>query len=92
MSTLEEDKIKECKIIFDMFDEDKDDKININELGDCLRICGGAPSQQELSTIIQNLEENKKQYISFEIFIKILERILNTQDSEEDLINNLNIK
>ena len=87
MSTLEEDKLKECKIIFDMFDENKDNKISLNELGDILRICGAAPSQQELIMIIKNLEENGNENISFEIFIKLLERLLNTQDSEEDLIN-----
>ena len=87
MSTLEEDKLKECKIIFDMFDENKDNKISLNELGDILRICGAAPSQQELMMIIKNLEENGNENISFEIFIKLLERLLNTQDSEEDLIN-----
>ena len=77
MSTLEEDKLKECKIIFDMFDENKDNKISLNELGDILRICGAAPSQQELMMIIKNLEENGNENISFEIFIKLLERLLN---------------
>ena len=84
---FEEDKLKECQLIFDMFDEDKDNQITIKELGDSLRICGAAPSQQELNIIIKNLEDNKKELISFETFIKLLERFLSTQDSEEDLIN-----
>ena len=87
MSILEEDKLKECKLIFDMFDEDKDNKITIQELADCLRICGAAPNQQELKMIIKNLEDNKKEYISFETFLKLLEKLLIKQDSEEDLIN-----
>ena len=37
--------------------------------------------------IIKNLEDNKNEYIPFDIFIKLLERLLSTQDSEEDLIN-----
>ena len=87
MSSLEEDKIKECKIIFDMFDKDRDTKITTNELGDCLRVCGAAPSQQELEMIIQNLEENSNQYISFDKFLVLLEKLLENQDSEEDIIN-----
>ena len=87
MSMLEEDKLKECKLIFDMFDEDKDEQILIDVLGDCLRICGAAPSQQELDKIIKKYENSKEQSISFEIFIKLLERLLISQDSEEDLIN-----
>ena len=84
---LEEDKLKECKLIFDMFDEDKDEQILIDVLGDCLRICGAAPSQQELDKITKKYENSKEQSISFEIFIKLLERLLISQDSEEDLIN-----
>ena len=87
MSMLEEDKLKECKLIFDMFDENKDEQISIHVLGDCLRICGAAPSQQELDKITKKYENSKEQSISFEIFIKLLERLLISQDSEEDLIN-----
>ena len=87
MSQLDDDKIKECKLIFDMFDEDKDEQITVNLLGDCLRICGAAPSQQEIKMIIKNLEDNKREFINFETFLKLLEKLLLKQDSEEDLIN-----
>ena len=87
MYSLDDDKLKECKIIFDFFDKDKDAKISIKELGDCLRVCGAAPKQQELEIIIQTLEENGDIYISFENFLIIFERLLQNQDSEEDIIN-----
>ena len=87
MSSLEEDKLKECKIIFDMFDYDKDSKITTKELADCLRVCGAAPSEQELEMIIQGLEENGNEYISFEKFLVLLEKLLQNQDTEEDIIN-----
>ena len=89
MSSLDDDKIKECKIIFDMLDKDKDTKITTKELGDCLRICGTAPSQQELEMIIQELEENNNNLISFDKFLVFYEKILSNQDSEEDIINEL---
>ena len=89
MSSLDDDKIKECKIIFDMLDKDKDTKITTKELGDCLRICGAAPSQQELEMIIQELEENNNNLISFDKFLVFYEKILSNQDSEEDIINEL---
>ena len=87
MSSLDDDRIKECKIVFDMLDKDKDTKITTKELGDALRICGAAPSQQELDMMIQDLEENNNTLISFEKFLVLFEKILNNQDSEEDLIN-----
>ena len=89
MSSLDEDKLKECKIIFDNFDSDRDTKITTNELGDCLRVCGAAPSQQELEIIIQGIEENENKYISFEKFLSIFENLLQNQDTEEDIINEL---
>ena len=87
MSSLEEDKIKECKIIFDMFDSNRDSKITTKELGDCLRVCGAAPSQEDLEMIVQGLEENGDEYIPFEKFLVILEKLLQNQDTEEDIIN-----
>lgn len=87
MSILDEDKIKECKIVFDMFDEDKDTKIEIKVLGDVIRVCGGAPSQQELDEIIKNYSSKGKKYVAFEEFLETLNKILMHQESEEDIIN-----
>ena len=70
-----------------MLDKDKDTKITTKELGDCLRICGAAPSQQELDMMIQDLEENNNDLISFEKFLTLYSKIINNQDSEEDIIN-----
>ena len=89
MSSLEEDKLKECKIIFDMFDYDKDSKITTKELGDCLRVCGASPKDEDLESIIQGFEEKGNEYISFESFLLLLEDSLNDQDTEEDIINEL---
>ena len=87
MSTLDEDKIKECKIVFEMLDKDKDTKITTKELGNALRISGAAPSQQELEMIIQGLEESGNNLITFEKFLALFEKLINNQDSEEDIIN-----
>ena len=87
MSTLDEEKLKECKIVFDLFDKDKDGLIPTKELGNLMRILGAAPSNLELETIIQNLESNNHKLISFEKFIVIFQKKLESQDSEEDIIN-----
>ena len=86
MSSLDDDKLKECKIVFDLLDKDKDTKITTKELGDALRICGAAPSQQQLEMIIQGLEESGDNLISFEKFLVYFEKFINSQDSEEDII------
>ena len=88
MSILTEEKIKECKIIFDLIDKDKDAKINSEELGPALRVCGASPSQQELEMAIQG-SGDQSNLINFEKFIDIYEKLINNQDSEEDIINEL---
>ena len=88
MSILTDEKIKECKIIFDLIDKDKDTKISPEELGPALRACGASPSQQELEMLIQSSGDNSN-LITFEKFIDIYEKLINNQDSEEDIINEL---
>ena len=88
MSILTDEKLKECKIIFDLIDKDKDTKLTPEELGPALRVCGASPSQQELDMAIQS-SEDKSNLITFEKFINIYENLINNQDSEEDIINEL---
>ena len=88
MSILTDEKLKECKIIFDLIDKDKDTKLTPEELGPVLRVCGASPSQQELDMVIQS-SGDKSNLITFEKFINIYENLINNQDSEEDIINEL---
>ena len=88
MSILTDEKLKECKIIFDIIDKDKDTKLTPEELGPALRVCGASPSQQELDMAIQS-SGDKSNLITFEKFINIYENLINNQDSEEDIINEL---
>lgn len=87
MSSLEEDKIKECRIVFDEFDKDKDGNILTSDLGDVMRIVGAAPSEEEIDQIIEEIESNGDNLVNFETFLKIFENQLQNQDSEEDIIN-----
>ena len=76
------------KIIFDLIDKDKDTKITAEELGPALRACGASPSQQELEMAIQS-SGDKSNLINFEKFIDLYEKLINNQDSEEDIIDEL---
>ena len=88
MSILTDEKLKKCKIIFDLIDKDKDTKISPEELGPALRVCGASPSQQELEMVIQS-SGDQSNLITFEKFIDIYEKLINNQDSEDDIINEL---
>ena len=85
MTTLDEEKLKECKSVFEIFDKEKKGSITKNELGDLMRILGTSPTQDELENIISNLEN--PDLISYEKFLEIFKKKYEKKDTEEDIIN-----
>ena len=59
MSDLPEDKVTECKEVFDLFDKDKDGSITTKELGDVMRALGANPTQAELQEMINEGMQTK---------------------------------
>ena len=55
---LPEDKVTECKEVFDLFDKDKDGSITVKELGDVMRALGANPTQTELQEMINEVDSN----------------------------------
>ena len=49
---LQEEKVTECKEVFDLFDKDKDGAITTKELGDVMRALGANPTQAELQEML----------------------------------------
>ncbi len=49
---------KELKEYFEMFDRDKDGSINEKELGNILRSLGHDPTDQDLSEMINEVDNN----------------------------------
>ena len=85
MTTLDEEKLKECKSVFEIFDKEKKGSITKNELGDLMRILGTSPTQNELENIISSLEN--PDLISYEKFLEIFKKKYEKKDTEEDIIN-----
>ena len=67
---LTEEKIGECREVFDLFDKDKDGAITIKELGDVLRALGANPTQAELDEMIEEVDNNISQRIEFKQFLE----------------------
>ncbi|MCQ2817105.1 MAG: EF-hand domain-containing protein [archaeon] len=80
---LDEDKIKECKVVFDLFDDDHDGFLIKDKLGDIMRVLGAAPSADELANYIKKI---KGPNFDYKTFMNFFTDKLSSQESEEDLI------
>ena len=81
-----DERIAECKEIFDTFDRDRDGTISVKEIGDVLRAMGGTPSTQEINELISNFGHDSGN-IKFEAFLEIYDKKMKNIDSDEDLIS-----
>ncbi|MCQ2818842.1 MAG: EF-hand domain-containing protein [archaeon] len=84
---LTDEKLINCKIIFDLFDKDKDGIISTSELEETLRAVGQNPIQRELSPIINDIMKNYDNKINFAKFLEIYLQVKQTAFTEETLIN-----
>ena len=87
---LQEEKVTECKEVFDLFDKDKDGSITTKELGDVMRALGANPTQAELQEMIQEMinevDQDGSGKIEFKEFLDLFAKKMKDPDTEEDLI------
>lgn len=85
MDQLPEDKIKECKEIFDLFDHDADGSIEENELLNTLRALGLLPLSVEVDQQKKELSKGTGK-IKFCDFIEYFSQKWNESNPEQELI------
>ena len=83
---LQEEKIEECKEVFELFDKDKDGAITTKELGDVMRALGANPTQNELQKMINEVDQDGSGKIEFKVFLELFVKKMKDPDTEEDLI------
>lgn len=79
--------VAEFQDAFDLFDEDEDGRLTINELDKALRSCGLIFSESELQYSFQEQDPTNSGIIAFESFLKILAKNLDQPDIAEDMEN-----
>lgn len=85
MNELSEDKVKEIKEAFEIFDEDKDGYLNKNQLQLTLMCLGYNLQVSEVDEIFENFSLNKEE-IDFKRFADYLGKRNKEYDFEEELM------
>jgi calmodulin len=83
---LPEDKITECKVVFDLFDKNKDGSIVTKELGDVMIALGANPTQSELQEMINEVDKDGPGKIEFKEFLELFAKKMKVPETKEDLI------
>jgi calmodulin len=83
---LTEEQIAEFKEAFQIFDKDGDGSITTKELGTVMRSLGQNPSEEELSIMIEEVDEDGSGTIDFKEFLGLMARKMKETDTEEELI------
>ncbi len=86
MDDLPEDKIQECKQLFDLMDFDGSGSITVMELGEIMRKLGVKPSEAELQEMIAEVSQDDSGVIEFPEFLKLFSSKMKDPDIEDDLI------
>ena len=87
MDDIPENRLKEYRDAFEMFDKDKDGTITAKELANVMRSLNQDPSEQELHDMINEVDQDGNGRIDFEEFVMLMNRRSKETDTEEEVIN-----
>jgi calmodulin len=83
---LTKEQIAEFKEAFQIFDKDGDGLITTKELGTIMRSLGQTLSEEELKTIIEEVDHDKSGTIDFQEFLELMAWKMKEIDIEDELI------
>uniref|UniRef100_A0A7N0TUG2 EF-hand domain-containing protein n=1 Tax=Kalanchoe fedtschenkoi TaxID=63787 RepID=A0A7N0TUG2_KALFE len=82
---LNEEKIKECREAFRLFDKNGDGCITIEELGAVIRSLDQNPTEEELQDMITEIDMDGNGTIEFSEFLSLMAMKIKETDAEEEL-------
>ncbi|XP_002965450.2 neo-calmodulin [Selaginella moellendorffii] len=85
ISSEKEERNKEFKEAFSLFDKDGDGCITTSELAVVMRSLGQNPSEQELREMIEEVDVDGNGTIDFQEFLNLMARKMKDTDTEEEL-------
>ena len=87
LDDISQERRKEYKDAFEMFDKNKDGKITITELANVMRSLNLDPTEEELKEMIDEVDLDGNGEIDFEEFVTLMNRRSKETDTEEVILN-----
>jgi len=87
LDEVAQDRRKEYKDAFEMFDKNKDGVITTKELAHIMRSLNQDPTEEELNEMIEEVDLDKNGEVDFEEFITLMNRRSKEIDIEEEVLN-----
>jgi calmodulin len=87
MDDIPENRLKEYRDAFEMFDKDKDGTITAKELANVMRSLNQEPTEQELNDMINEVDIDGNGRVDFEEFVALMNRRSKETDTEDEVIN-----
>ena len=85
-NNISQNKKKEYKSIFDLYDSNKDGSVNSAELANILKSIDINASDEEIKEIIEEIDLEGNNEVNFENFVSIVNRREKDVDSEEEVL------
>ncbi|XP_063712872.1 calmodulin-A-like [Symsagittifera roscoffensis] len=82
---LTEEEVGEFKEAFKLFDKDGDGTISTKELGIVMRSLGQNPTEQELTDMINEVDEDGNGTLEFKEFLIMMARRMSSDDIEQEI-------
>ena len=87
LDDISQERRKEYKDAFEMFDKNKDGVITTKELANIMRSLNQDPTEEELNEMIEEVDLDKNGEVDFEEFITLMNRRSKEIDIEEEVLN-----
>eukprot|EP00998_Keelungia_sp_KM082_P009614 NODE_5797_length_676_cov_56.606557_g5774_i0.p1 GENE.NODE_5797_length_676_cov_56.606557_g5774_i0~~NODE_5797_length_676_cov_56.606557_g5774_i0.p1 ORF type:complete len:186 (+),score=42.69 NODE_5797_length_676_cov_56.606557_g5774_i0:91-648(+) len=85
MQQLTHEEISEFREVFNLFDANGDQLIDVTELGVAMRSLGQAPTDDEIEDMIREVDEDGSGAIDFQEFLALMSKQMNDSEIEEQM-------
>lgn len=83
MANISEEKMKEFREAFQLFDHDKDGRIDSGEVGAVMRSMGQNPTEEDIKDFIREVDTDGNGTIEFDEFCNMMNGRMKSRDEQE---------